>query len=370
MEPENKLEHLKSMFSQVIDPRVERTKLYPLMEIIFLCISAVVSGCQTWEEIADFGEAKQEWLSKYLPYQNGVPSHDTVNRVISLLDYRQFESCFISWAQLLIRLPDQRVINIDGKSLRGSADSYHSKAAIHLVNAWCNEVELVLGQYRTEDKSNEITAIPSLLDLLAIQGSIITIDAMGCQKEIAAKIVEHEADYVLALKANQGELFEEVEKLFDFMPTMDAEKLDKDHGRIERRCCRVINDLTWLLPTDRWPGMKAVVKIETSRELVAKGSKSSESRYYITSLERSPEFFNDLIRGHWGIENKLHWSMDVLMSEDLSRKRQHNAAANFAIIRKMGLNLLKLEPSKSISINRKMKQAAMMDQYRQKVLII
>ncbi|MCB9082666.1 MAG: ISAs1 family transposase, partial [Lewinellaceae bacterium] len=218
MESLNHFEKLKIAYSGLKDPRLDRTKLYPLMEIVFLTVSAVISGCQAWDEIADFGEAKLAWLRQYLPFENGTPSHDTINRVISLIDYRSFEECFISWTKMLLPLAQGSLISIDGKTLRGSVDSYHNKAPIHLVNAWCNDVELALGQYRTEAKSNEITAIPQLLDLLSIEGCIITIDAMGCQKNIAEKIIDSKGDYILALKTNQSELFEEASSLFKFLP--------------------------------------------------------------------------------------------------------------------------------------------------------
>ncbi len=370
MEPKNHLEKLSSIFSELEDPRIDRTKLYPLMEIIFLTINGVISGCQSWDEIADFGEAKLDWLKQYLPYANGVPSHDTINRVISRIDYRCFEEQFICWTNVLLQLPDGALISIDGKTLRGSIDRHHNKAAIHLVNAWCNDVQLSLGQYRTADKSNEIRAIPKLLDLLSIEGSIITIDAMGCQKNIAEQIIDHKADYILALKANQGELFEEVCKLFEFVPATYHKQVQKDHGRIESRHCWVITDLSWMLETSQWKGLKTVIKIQADREVLARGEMNSENRYYLSSLDRSAAFFNEAIRGHWAIENRLHWSMDMVFGEDLSRKRSKNAAQNFAIIRKIAQNLLKMETSKNISLNRKMRLAAMQDKYRQKILRI
>lgn len=370
MESLNHFEKLMIAYRGLKDPRLDRTKLYPLMEIVFLTVSAVISGCQAWDEIADFGEAKIAWLRQYLPFENGTPSHDTINRVISLIDYRAFEECFISWTKMLLPLAQGSLISIDGKTLRGSVDSYHNKAPIHLVNAWCNDVELVLGQYRTEAKSNEITAIPQLLDLLSIEGCIITIDAMGCQKNIAEKIIDSKGDYILALKTNQSELFEEASSLFKFLPVTHQEQVEKDHGRIETRDCQVISDLSWMPETPQWKGLKSIVKIQSNRELQATGQVSTQIRYYISSLNRTPEFFMEAIKGHWGIENRLHWSMDVVFAEDLSRKRADNAAQNFAIIRKIAQNLLKMEPSPKVSLNRKMKRAAMQDEYRQRVLLI
>jgi len=271
---------------------------------------------------------------------------------------------------MLLPLAQGSLISIDGKTLRGSVDSYHNKAPIHLVNAWCNDVELALGQYRTEAKSNEITAIPQLLDLLSIEGCIITIDAMGCQKNIAEKIIDSKGDYILALKTNQSELFEEASSLFKFLPVTRQEQVKKDHGRIETRDCQVISDLSWMPETPQWKGLKSIVKIQSNRELLATGQVSTQTRYYISSLNRPPEFFMEAIKGHWGIENRLHWSMDVVFAEDLSRKRADNAAQNFAIIRKIAQNLLKMEPSQKVSLNRKMKRAAMQDEYRQRVLLI
>lgn len=369
-------------YSSLEDPRINRSKLYPLIEVIFLSISAVISGFEDWEEIADFGKLKLDWLRKYLPYANGIPSHDTVNRVISMLDYRVFEQCFIDWVSMSITLPTGTQICIDGKSLRGSAtkteqQTAHSaggKSAIHLVHAWCNAFEICLGQYKTEAKSNEITAIPALLELLDICGAILTIDAMGCQKKIAQLIVSKQADYIFGLKDNQEALslgayvaFNPEEKRAE--PFIFTQKEEKNHGRKENRTCRVlsVSELPDFASANEWPGLKSIIEIKSRREIMASGKVETEVRYYVSSLKSTPEKFNELIRSHWGIENKLHWTLDVVMGEDQSQKQIRNAAQNFSTIRKIALNLLKANQEK-ISINRKRNKCALSDHYRDKML--
>lgn len=385
-------DRLITAYSNLKDPRIERSRLYPLNEIIFLCISAVISGFQDWDEIVDFGEEKIDWLRKYLPYEQGIPSHDTVNRVISLLDYRVFEECFINWTTMGLTLPSGVQICIDGKSLRGSATKSEQqlphrqggKSAVHIVHAWCNDLEICLGQYKTETKSNEITAIPALLDLLEIEGAVVTIDAMGCQKAIAKRIVEKNADYIFGLKDNQEVLslsafaaFNpqglEVETLRNKAPqqplSASAKNEKNDHGRKETRTCRTLkaDALSEYANAVEWPGLKTIIEITAIRETLATGKIEQETRYYVSSLDKEPKDFNALIRGHWGVENKLHWTLDVTMGEDKSRKRIKNAAQNFSTFRKIALNLLKAAPEK-ISINRKQNKCAMSDRYREKTM--
>ncbi len=377
----NGLNRLLEAFGTVEDPRIERSKLYPLIEILFLTISAVLSGFEDWDEIVDFGEEKFDWLRKYLSYENGIPSHDTVNRVISMIDYRVFESCFINWATMGIELPQGTVISIDGKKLRGSATKKEQqtpraqggKSAIHLVHAWCHELQLCLAQYKTDAKSNEITAIPVILDFLEISGCIITVDAMGCQKTIAEKIVDKDADYIMGLKDNREALslaaftaFSEQEE----QTNADKELWEvKNHGRKESRLCRVLP--AEMLPSwgqvPDWKGLKSIVQIQSQRTILSTGAIEYETRYYISSLSVDAPTFNRLIRSHWNVENQLHWSLDVIFGEDLSRKRIRNAAQNFSTIRKMALNLLKTQNEK-ISVNRKRNKCALSDHYREKTL--
>ena len=383
------LQSLVTVFEGVPDFRIDRHKKYTLGEILFLTLSAVISGFTEWEEIADFGEEKLGWLRGFYLYENGTPSHDTINRVVSLLDYRAFEEHFIRWATQDIKLPDGTVINVDGKKLRGSAtkkeqQTPHSeggKGAVHLVQAWCNELQLCLGQYKTEDKSNEITAIPALLEWLDVRGCIITIDAMGCQKVIAQQIIKQEADYVLGLKNNHSKLLEDVKGLFEqagiiteqelqleMEPEHLQEQTSRGHGRLEKRVCRILP--AYLLGEEfqlEWAGLQSIVEITAHRYVMASGQFSLERRYYISSLNSGATEFNQIVRSHWAIENNLHWSLDVQFKEDQSRKRAHNAAANFAIILRFALSLLKKYPEK-ISIHRKQNKSAMSDKYREQIM--
>ena len=383
------LQSLVTVFEGVPDFRIDRHKKYTLGEILFLTLSAVISGFTEWEEIADFGEEKLGWLRGFYLYENGTPSHDTINRVVSLMDYRAFEEHFIRWATQDIKLPDGTVINVDGKKLRGSASkkeqqtphSEGGKGAVHLVQAWCNELQLCLGQYKTEDKSNEITAIPALLEWLDVRGCIITIDAMGCQKVIAQQIIKQEADYVLGLKNNHSKLLEDVKGLFEqagiiteqelkleMEPEHLQEQTSRGHGRLEKRVCRILP--AYLLGEEfqlEWAGLQSIVEITAHRYVMASGQFSLERRYYISSLNSGATEFNQIVRSHWAIENNLHWSLDVQFKEDQSRKRAHNAAANFAIILRFALSLLKKYPEK-ISIHRKQNKSAMSDKYREQIM--
>lgn len=376
----NRLESLLN-FDGICDPRLDRKKLYPLDEILFLVISSVISGYTSWEEISDFGEEKIQWLKKYLPYKNGIASHDTLNRTMSMIDYRSFEEFFLTWMQSFQMDMKDRLINIDGKKLSSSVDRQlqqkphkeGGKSAIHLVEAWCSEVGLCLGQYKTEDKSNEITAIPALLDMLELSGSIVSIDAMGCQKAIAEKVKSKQADYILGLKGNQGELLQSVVKAFESStdkPYDTDEQIENGHGRTEVRECRILS--AKVLGTEvlqEWAGLTTLIEVCSSR-LVNVGEKHSvEVRYYIGSKIQSAKAYNTQIRGHWAIENQLHWTMDVLFGEDECRKRTKNAAQNFGIIRRIALNLLKNNTDKpKVSIPRKLKKCALSDVYRENTL--
>lgn len=365
---ENALERVDLYFADLKDFRLDRTKYYSLQEIVFLLISAVVSGSETWEEIADFGKIKLSWLRKYYPYSNGIPSHDTLNRVMSKINHEHFNECFVNWINSIGKFPSGSLINLDGKTIKGSKAT--GKRTVHIVSAWCSGLSMSLGQVKTAEKSNEITAIPKLLDLLELKDCVITIDAIGCQRDIATKIQEKEADYILALKGNQKSLLEAVESSFEQLEIDSEDRwVDKDHGRLEVRTCKVIHNLDLLPMKEDWRGLQSLVQIESTRELLVTNKIEQNTRYYVASLKTDAKHLNRLVRNHWGIENKLHWSLDVIFREDLSRKRQGEAAENFALIRKIALNLLNQEKTK-ISKNRKRLKAAMSDKYREEILQI
>jgi predicted transposase YbfD/YdcC len=340
--------------------------------IIFLTIAAVVSGCDSFTDIEDFGNAKLGWLKKFVDCPDDrIPSHDTLGDFYKRLDPEKFQECFVHWTSQVCGITEGELISIDGKTLRRSHDREGGKAAIHMVSAWAGLNELVLGQVRTAEKSNEITAIPALLRTLELKGAIVSIDAMGCQKAIASQIIEQKADYILALKDNQEELHEQVKALFrHIVPCSTDDDITKDHGRIEQRRCTVIDDLGPLDEAENWESMRSVVRIETVREVLSTGKKAQETRYYISSLNADAQRFNALIRGHWAIENSLHWVLDVNFNEDESRLRKGHADQNMSTIRRIALNLIKLDPDKRKSQRVKRKKAAWSDPFRESLLRI
>lgn len=340
-------------FDNLIDPRVERTKLHSLKDILALTICGVLSGCNDWEEIELYGISKVKWLKTFLSLPNGIPSHDTINRVFAALNPTDVQECFIDWVQSIAGISNGKVISIDGKRLcNGGVDG--KKAIIHMVSAWSNANNMVMGQVKTEEKSNEITAIPALLELLILEGSIITIDAMGCQTAIAEKIVEKGADYVLAVKDNQGHLLDDLKEAFaQTSQSINDTSIETGHGRIEKRTCKVITDMDWISKPKNWKKLQSIISIETQRTDKSTGETQSEKRFYISSLLTTPQHFNEVIRGHWGIENKLHWCLDVVFKEDYSTKQAGNAAENFSAITKIAINLLKNENSKKRSVKNK-----------------
>lgn len=346
---------LHAHFSNIADPRVHRHKKHYLIDIIILTILAVICGAESWDSIELFGKTKITFLRKILKLPNGIPSHDTINRVFSMLNSRRFEEVFIQWANTLTdkRIKDE-VIAIDGKAVRRSKDSYHGKSPIHLVNAWATKNHLVLGQYKTDSKSNEISAIPELLELLDIEASIITIDAMGTQTKIAQKIVDAKANYILSLKDNQKELKEEVESIFEVQtPEFSDETIDKGHGRLEIRKCDVINNLEFVAGKEKWAKLSSIVRISSERTI--RNKTETETRYYISSLNCDAASFNLHIRSHWGVENSLHWTLDMTFREDEQRKRNGKAAQNFAIVNKIALNLLRKDKSKGSIKSKRLK---------------
>lgn len=372
-------------FASLEDPRVERSKLHPLLSIVTIALCAVISGAETWDDIAEFGRTKQEWLGSFLELPSGIPSHDTFNRLFQALDPKQFESCFLSWTQAVSgRL--KGVIALDGKTLRGShgqASDKAAKAAIHMVSAWASSNRLVLAQVKVDAKSNEITAIPELLRALAIAGCIVTIDAMGTQRAVASQILEQAADYVLALKENQATLYRDVVELFaqanagtiEELVVEEKRTVEKGHGRIEIRRYRVISDrdvLAWLQegPTGHhWPGLKAIGMVESERRIGDK--RTTETRYYLLSAALSAKAFGEAVRSHWGIENCVHWVLDVGFHEDQCHIRAGHAAENFAVLRHLALNLLRhqTEPmNRRLSVKGRRLKAAWDDAYLLQIL--
>lgn len=365
---------LLSELSKINDPRIDRRKEHKLLDILAITICASICSANTWEQIEQYGNAKYDWLSTFLELPNGIPSHDTIRRVFILIDPDEFRVAFINWIEAIKNLMQNEVVSIDGKTLRGSHNKRDGKAAIHMVSAWASEMNMVLGQVKTEEKSNEITAIPELLDLLEVSGCIVTIDAMGCQKKIAAKIIEKDADYVLALKKNQGTLHDDVELYFQdakknhFKDIQNSyhETIDGDHGRIEVRRHWVVSDIDWLDAKPAWKGLNSIGMVERERDI--NDRVSCETTYYILSQKCNGKVFAESARKHWGIENKLHWGLDVSFREDECRKRIGNGAENFAIVRHIALNLLKQENSMRKSINTKRLQAGWDNIYLMEVL--
>jgi len=346
---------LHQHFDNLADPRIKRNKKHLFTDIIILTILGVICGAESWDSIELFGKTKEDFFKPFLKLPNGIPSHDTINRVFSMLNPRKFEQLFIQWTNT-IKDKDIKaeVIAIDGKTVRGSKDTFHDRQPIHLVSAWASQNQMVLGQFKTDVKSNEITAIPKLLELLDIEGSIITIDAMGTQVAIADNIVENKADYILALKGNQKELREEVESVFSVQkPESIFEETEKGHGRIETRKCEVIYDLNFLHGKERWRKLTSIIKVSSER--ILNNKTTNETRYYIGSLASDAKTFNSHIRMHWGVENCLHWTLDMTFREDEQRKRDGKAAQNFALIQKIALNILKKDTCKGSLKSKRLK---------------
>jgi len=304
-----------------------------------------------------------------MPYKNGAPSHDVLGKVFALLDARQFNECFVQWVNSISEFTKGEVVSIDGKTLCGS--SSQGKGAFHLVSAYAAGNKLCLGQQCVSDKSNEITAIPKLLEVLSLQGCVVTLDAMGCQRDIAQKILDKKADYILMVKDNQKELKQQVEKVFTLQHPQHSHKhIDAGHGRIEKRTCDVINQLGFLDGGDQWPKLNSIVRITSERCLKKTGKNHHEVRYYISSLSQDAAQFNDKIRQHWAIENNLHWTLDVIFDEDASLKKKGNSSINFSLINKMALALLEREKSTKMSKPSKRMKAALDDDYRSLLLKI
>ena len=346
-------------FNDLADPRQAVKVVYPLDEVLLLSLLAVLAGAETFTDIARFGNKKLALLRRFRPFLDGTPPHDRIGDIFAALDAEHFQRCFVAWVAALTGVP-VGVIAIDGKTVRRSGHKKAGKAPIHMVSAFAARQRLVLGQVKVAEKSNEIIAIPKLLNLLAIEGAIVTIDAMGCQRDIAQKILDKKADYVLALKANQGSLRQDVElfvaeqKAKGFADTELSQNttIDGDHGRIETRTTTVIHDVEWLQERHDWPGLKAVVMVESSREI--SGKIEQETRFYITSLVMVAALLGPVVRSHWAIENSLHWVMDMIFRDDECRVRTDHAPANFTTIKHMAHNLLRKASTKdSMRLRRK-----------------
>lgn len=365
---------LIEIFQSVKDPRSDKNRLYSLDEVLFLCVCAVVSGAEGWSAIAQFGQAKLNWFRRFLAYRHGIPNEDSIAWIIGRLKVKAFESCFLEWVNGIAKHASGEIIAIDGKTARRSHNRHQGKNPLHVVSAWACQQRLSLGQVATDEKSNEITAIPALLDLLDIKGALITIDAMGCQKEIAEQITCQHGDYVLALKGNQSLLHEAV---VDYFETAEAaeftqvearykQTLDSGHGRIETRHHYLVTDLSTLPNLESWKGLASIGLVIAQREEKASGKMSIERRYYINSIS-DIDLFTEATRAHWGVENRLHWVLDMVFREDESRIRQGSTPAIFNQFRQLANNLLRQMNSK-LSIKARRFQAAIDDQFRERAI--
>jgi len=372
----SKLVSLRECFSVVRDPRREHQRFHDLWDIIAITICAVICGADSWPEVQEYGECKEDWLESFLELPHGIPSHDTFARVFALLDPVSFQEGFRTWVQGLIDVTQGRVIAVDGKTLRHSFDNTKGKAALHLVGAWAAENHVLLGQQAVDSKSNEITAIPRLLEIIDVSGAIVTIDAMGCQKEIAAKIIDKGGDYVLALKGNQENFLKDVEKLFeeavenDFaeLPNRSCRTETQGHGRNETRLYCVVDCPPELLERyQEWKGLKTLGMVFSERQ-VGNEAPTVERRFYISSMEAKVKAFAGAVRGHWGIENNLHWILDVSFHEDASRLRTGNAPENLALLRRLAASLLQKNKTAKCGVAGKRKKAGWHEDYLLEVL--
>lgn len=373
---------LHPYFAALPDPRVERTKRHQLLDIIAIAVCAVICGADNWVEIAEFGRAKEAWLRQFLGLPNGIPCHDTFGRVFAKLDPKAFERCFLAWVQDVIGAPGEQIVAVDGKTSRRTHARSKGKAALHLVSAWATASHLVLGQVATDAKSNEIMAIPLLLESLDLEGATVTIDAMGCQTAIAEQLIGQGADYVLALKGNQETIAEAVADSFALAPATAFVDLaagthatwrtvEKDHGRIEVRQSWTISDpeiLAYVDPIGAWAGLRSIGMVEAERRISEKAS--VETRFYLSSYAAAPtaERFARAVRRHWGIENELHWVLDIAFREDETRTHAGHSAENFAVLRHIALNLLRQERTARVGIKAKRLKAGWDESYLQTIL--
>lgn len=362
-------------FSALEDPRCGGKVEHRLIDILVIAVCAVIAGAESWEDFALYGRSKLDWLGTFLALANGIPSHDTFRRVFTLIDTGRFEACFEGWARSFGATLEREVVAIDGKTIRGSFDRGREQAALHVVSAWACDRRLVLGQRQVGDKSNEITAIPELLDVLDIKGAIVTLDAMGCQRAIASKILERGADYLVTLKANQGKKHSAVQALcattcFSRSPAHRPvhDEFDDGHGRLVRRRVFVCPDALALEPLRDWPGLRSVLAVETIRSVNGSDKTEAEIRYFLSSSAAPPEILAKAIRQHWQIENSLHWVLDVTFNEDQCRIRDRNAVQNFSLLRKIAINLVRRHQKSKASLKGRRKMAAWDNRYMEQVL--
>src|SRR3954464_9056651 len=369
------IEGLTACFDGLADLRVIRQCDHQLIDILVIAVSAVIACAESWEDIELYGRSKQVWLKTFLALPNGIPSHDTFRRVFMLIDPDAFEGCFARWARSLTRKVEREVVAIDGKTVRRSGSPRHNHGPLHLVSAWASDQGLVLGQREVDGKSNEITAIPELLDTLHLDGSIVTLDAMGCQKDIAARIRAKGADYLLALKANHGRAFEAAQGHFErtcfshgsgSRPAFDA--FDESHGRLVRRRVFVSPAVGELEPLHEWPDLRTLLAVETIRSVNGTAKVETKIRYFLTSCDDDAAVLGRAIRRHWSIENALHWVLDVSFREDDSRVRHRTAARNLALLRKIALNLVAADRSSQTSLRGRRKKAAWNDDYMLRII--
>lgn len=350
-----------SYFSVVPDPRLARGQRHRLLDIMVIAVMAVICGALGWTEIEAWAESCEDWLKTFLELPHGIPSADTFARVFSIIDAESFQRCFSKWACAVNEASGGKLIAIDGKTIRRSFNRAAEKSAIHLVSAWSVENQIVLGQVKVDDKSNEITAIPRLLDMLTLKGTTVTIDAMGCQTAIALKIIDKGGDYVFSLKGNQETIHEEVKGFFEDERQTGFKNLNHDtweitekgHGRIEERLYFQTSEVNWMEDKGKWKALSSIGMVDAKRTIAEKTSE--ETRYFLSSLSQDAEKFAGAVRGHWSIENGLHWCLDVVMNEDQSRIRIKNAAENFSVLRRIALNLLKKAPHKKKRISMRLK---------------
>jgi predicted transposase YbfD/YdcC len=373
---EKAIASIEACFSDIHDPRVQGRCDYSLIEILIIAICATIAGAETWTDMETFAKSKENWLKQFLKLENGIPSHDTFGDVFGMIDGEEFQRSFTRWVEQVFTVTEGQVVAIDGKTARRSHDKSIGKDAIHMVSAWANANGIVLGQRKVNNKSNEITAIPELLDLLSITGCIVTIDAMGCQKKIAQKIRDKQADYVLSVKENQGNLYQDIEDWFAYADKVEFKDIEygyhkqvnKGHGRLEIRQCWLIADpvaFEYIRHYEGWADLKAIVRVHRERRLADKVQQ--ETAYYITSLASDAQQILTATRHHWSIENSLHWVMDVTFREDDMRTRKGNSSQNMVVLRHIALNILKKDKSNG-SLKQKRYKATLDDTFLLKLL--
>jgi predicted transposase YbfD/YdcC len=361
-------------FGELVDPRLGRNRRHKLIDIVVLTVCAVISGCETWEDIEDYGEFKIDWLRRFVELPNGIPSHDTIRRLFIRLDPEGLQRCFFNWVEAVREQTGGDVVAIDGKTLRRSGEAASGKMPIHMVSAWAAENGIVLGQMKTSEHSNEITAIPALLELLKVKGCIVTIDAAGCQTDIAEKIRAKKADYVLAVKANQPQLLDEISDFFSVTTDDDVaeewlekyDTLDKGHGRIEKREYYHSNEIAALPRVKQFAGAKSIGMVRSTRIIAEQ--RSTTTRYYVSSLEMDAQKLAHAVRSHWSVENNLHWTLDMTFREDDSRMRSGYSAENFAMMRRMALSIMKRDTHSKRSLKGRRRICSYHDKYLEQLL--